>query len=44
MMIMIRMMVIMILMIMENENNIKIMEKYSMEDIIIACVTKKLFV
>ena len=34
----------MMLMIIEKENNIKIMEKYSMEDIIIACVAKKLFV
>ena len=34
----------MMLMIIEKENNIKIMDKYSMEGIIIACVTKKLFV
>ena len=41
MMIVIRMMVIMILMIMEKENSIKIMDKNSMEDMMIACVTKK---
>ena len=34
----------MILMIIEKENNIKIMEENSMGDLIIACVTKKLFV
>ena len=32
------------LLIIEKQNGIKIMDKYSMEDIIIACVTKKLFV
>ena len=34
----------MMLMIIEKENNIKIMGKYSIKGMIIACVTKKLFV